>query len=107
MANIKYWFHAAASLDSNGLSTPVLREPSILAGHGQPDEGSLLVTPGATIEAPLATEFITIETDFDVRYTVRKSGDTTTLATANCKRLITPQGQIAIKAGQSIHFIDA
>lgn len=106
MANVIYWFHQAATIDSNGWPIPVVAEPSLRATPGSADVGETLTTPDVTTEAPPASEFLTIETDVKVRYTLRQAGDTASVATALCKSLDTPGGQVAIRPGQSIHFID-
>ena len=103
MATIKVWFHQAATIDSNGMSIPVLSEPSLNAD----DAAESVVLPGVTSAAPVATEFAVIETDKDIRYTVRKEGQTSPNASADTKILYKGRDQIALRPKQTIHFVEA
>jgi len=47
-----------------------------------------------------------IETTAKVRYTVRRRGETTPIAT-HTHKYIEGQSQIALKPGETIHFIEA
>ncbi len=103
MATVKVWYHDAFSKDQRGWPTPVVNEPSLIPG----DEAEVLVTPASTQTAPSSCVYAVIETDADIRYTVRQSGDTTSVATQNHKLIAVGTNAITVRPGQSIHFIEA
>lgn len=103
MATILLWYHTAATKDANGHGVPVIEEPSLNAD----DVAEQITTPATSAPAPIATEFAVIETDADVRYTVRGQNKTTPDATALHKKITVGQNQISLHEGQTIHFIDA
>lgn len=103
MAEIKIWYHDALLVDANSFSTPILNEPSIVEN----DLAEQVTTPAASNPAPKGTRFAYIETDADIRYTVRNPLPAAqTLATANHKKILTGQDGIALREGQTISFID-
>jgi hypothetical protein len=102
MATVKIWFHDAFSKDQRGWPTPVVNEPSLMAG----DLADVVTTPAASQAAPADSVFAIIETNANIRYTVRDIGDTTTLATVNHKSISAGTNAITVKPGQTIHFIE-
>jgi hypothetical protein len=103
MATVKIWYHDAFSKDQRGWPTPVVNEPSLIPG----DEAEVLVTPASTQSAPSSSVYAVIETDSDIRYTVRPSGDTTTVATENHKKISAGTNAITVRPGQTIHIVQA
>lgn len=103
MATVKIWYHDAFSKDQRGWPTPVVNEPSLIPG----DEAEVLTTPASTQSAPSSSVYAIIETDNDIRYTVRSAGDTTTIATENHKKIGAGTNAITVRPGQTIHFVQA
>ena len=102
MATIKIWYHDAFSKDQRGWPTPVVNEPSLIPG----DEAEIVVTPAASQAAPSSCVYAIVETDKNIRYTVRDAGDTTTVATSNHKLILAGTNAITVRPGQTIHFIE-
>jgi hypothetical protein len=103
MATVKIWYHDAFSKDQRGWPTPVVNEPSLIPG----DEAEVITTPATTQGAPSSSVYAIIETNIDIRYTVRQPGDTTTVATVNHKLISAGTNAITVRPGQTIHFIEA
>jgi len=102
MGTALIWYHDAALIDNNGRATLVVNEPSVSAG----DIAETVNTPGPSQPAPESTAFAVVEADVNMRYTVRNSGSNQ-IATPSHKLFAAGVGQIALRPGQTIHFVDA
>ena len=100
---VKIWWHDGAVKDIRYHDIPVVAEPEL--GF---DSVSVSGIPVASSAAPVGATVAIVETDVNVRYTVRRPGETGD-AGANSKPLMAIDhgtDSIGVQAGYTISFIE-
>lgn len=102
---VKIWWHDGAVRDIRYHDVPVVNEPEL--GFEQVAIGPVAASSGP---APLNATVAVVETDVNLRYFVRRNGDTTPADAVTSKPIAVTVHQtdtIGVAAGDTISFIEA
>ncbi len=102
---VKIWWHDGAVVDARHHDVPVVNEPEL--GF---ETVLVSATPANSGPAPSAARVAVVETDVDLRYTVRREGDFS-LADQVSSKPVAATGigtdAIGVQPGHSISFVEA
>lgn len=101
---VRIWWHDGAVKDIRYHDIPVVAEPEV--GFETVSVGSTATASGP---APELTTFAVVETDVDIRYTVRPTGvttDATALASKPIAAFALTTEMIGVLEGYTISFIE-